>query len=100
MVENLAGELLVVFEQRGVIAGAVAVVVRRLHHFEHGLGQRDGRVHGPGGVHHVARVLDVQVDAEAGPEILLYAFAYNVEKWHAKIQQNRSKTMLFVPDTA
>ena len=34
-------------------------------------------------------------------EILLYAFAYNVEKWHAKIQQqNRSKTMLFVPDTA
>lgn len=33
-------------------------------------------------------------------EILLYAFAYNAEKWHAKIQQNRSKTMLFVPDTA
>ena len=33
-------------------------------------------------------------------EILLYAFAYNVEKWHAKIQQDRSKTMLFVPDTA
>ena len=33
-------------------------------------------------------------------EILLYAFAYNVEKWHAKIQQDRSKTMLVVPDTA
>ena len=33
-------------------------------------------------------------------EILLYAFAYDVEKLYAKTQQDRSKTMLFVPDTA
>ena len=33
-------------------------------------------------------------------EILLYAFAFDVEKLHAKTQQGRLKTMLFIPDTA
>ena len=33
-------------------------------------------------------------------EILLYAFAFDVEKLHAKTQQDRLKTMLFIPDTA
>ena len=33
-------------------------------------------------------------------EILLYAFAFDVDKLHAKTQQNRRKTMLFIPDTA
>ena len=33
-------------------------------------------------------------------EILLYAFAFNVEKLHAKTQQGRLKTMLIIPDTA
>lgn len=33
-------------------------------------------------------------------EVLLYAFAYDVEKLHAKTQQNRLKSMLFVPNTA
>ena len=33
-------------------------------------------------------------------EILLYAFAYDVEKFHAKTQQGQLKTMLFIPDTA
>ena len=33
-------------------------------------------------------------------EILLYAFAFDMEKLHAKTQQNRLKTMLFIPDTA
>ena len=33
-------------------------------------------------------------------EILLYAFAFDVEKLHAKTQQDRLRTMLFIPDTA
>ena len=33
-------------------------------------------------------------------EILLYAFAFDVEKLHAKAQQGRLKTMLFIPDSA
>ena len=33
-------------------------------------------------------------------EILLYAFAFNVQKLHDKTQQNRLKTMLIIPKTA
>ena len=33
-------------------------------------------------------------------EILLYAFAFDVEKLHAKTLQNRLKTMLIIPDSA
>ena len=33
-------------------------------------------------------------------EILLYAFAFNVQKLHDKTQQNRLKTMLIIPKAA
>ena len=69
--QHFSGQLLVVLEQRAVVAGAVAVVMQDLHHFEHALGQRDGGVHGLRGVDHVVQVLDVQVDTEAGLEVLM-----------------------------
>ena len=72
MVQHFAGQLLVILEQGAVVAGAVAVVMEDLHHFQHALGQRDRGVHGLGGVHHVVQVLDVQVDAEAGLEVLVH----------------------------